>query len=300
MVLDGWAAPGSILGHEYSAVVQELGSSVQGWSVGDRVVGGPVRACGACAWCERGRTNLCAGRPRIGVDPTSGAFAGHRLVDQSCLYRVPDRVDLRTAALTEPLAVALRGVERGVERAGALPGAVLVSGAGPIGLLTVAVLAARGVSDITVSEPSPARRERALRLGARRCVHPDELDVPALPMDTVAEPYAVALECSGHPVATETALANLDRGGVMVLSGTGMHRPRFDTVRIILNELTVTGTFEYTPDDYAAALDLLAAGAIPTDAVLEAEDQPLGRLQWAMEELSQGRLTGKVLVRPDA
>jgi threonine dehydrogenase-like Zn-dependent dehydrogenase len=79
-----------------------------------------------------------------------------------------------------------------------------------------------------------------------------------------------------------------------------MRRPRFDPNRIILHELTVTGTVEYTPDDYRAALELLESGRLPTDLLIEPEDQPLGRLEWVLGQLSRGEVAGKVMVVPRA
>lgn len=293
---EDWGTPGSVAGHEYSGVVSEVGPGVVGWQCGDRVVGGPGQGCGRCRPCVAGRTNLCASRPRIGVDPFVGAFARFKLVDAGCLYRVPDHLDLRTAALTEPVAVALRGVRR----ADPAPDArVLVTGAGPIGLLTVAVLGTLGVTDITVSEPAAPRQARAAQLGAN-VIAPDRLEEPVMPMQSVPVPFQAAFECSGRKEAMEAALANLDVGGTLVLSGTGMRRPRLDPNRIILNELTVTGTVEYTPDDYRSAIGMLAAGLLPTGLLIEPEDQPLGRLEWVLGQLSRGELAGKVMVVPRA
>jgi 2-desacetyl-2-hydroxyethyl bacteriochlorophyllide A dehydrogenase len=298
MLYEDWGTPGSVAGHEYSGVVVEVGSAVAGWRVGDRAVGGPRPGCGRCRACESGRTNLCAGRARIGIDPFVGAFARYKLVDAECLYRLPERLDLRTAALTEPLAVALRGV------GGISPDRldrVLVTGAGPIGLLTVAVLLALGCTDITVSEPAPKRQALARQVGAQTVVGPDQLPgAPPLPMELVAEPFRAAIECSGRREAVESALASLDMGGVLVLSGTGMHRPRFDPNRIILNELTITGTVEYTPGDYRAALDLLEAEQLPTGLLIEPDDQPLDRLESVLGRLSRGELAGKVMMVPHA
>jgi (R,R)-butanediol dehydrogenase/meso-butanediol dehydrogenase/diacetyl reductase len=295
MLYEGWGTSGSIAGHEYSGVVVEVGSEVEEWQEGDRVVGGPGRGCGTCRSCASGRPNLCVGRPRIGLDPFYGAFATYKVLDADCVYRIPDGLDMRTAALTEPVAVALHGIRR----TGAGPGQrVLVTGAGPIGVLTVALLRAIGVDDITVTEPSPKRQDLARRVGADNVIDPDQLPQPALPMEVVAEPFDLAFECSGRKVAMEEALANLDRAGTLVLSGTGLQRPQFDPNRIILNELVVTGAMEYTPEDYLAALEILAGGRLPTDVILEPEDQPLGRLEWALEQLARGELAGKVLVVP--
>ncbi len=295
LVMEDWGTPGTIGGHEYSGVVAEVGSSVQGWTVGDRAVGGPGPGCGRCRPCRAGRTHLCLSSERS--TPRSGAYAAYKVVDADALFRVPDPLDLRTAALTEPLAVALRGVGR----AGAGPGdRVLVTGAGPIGLLTVAVLAAGGVTDITVSEPNPKRRRLAEKMGASTTISPEELQPPATSMDLVSQPYQFAFECSGRADAMEGAQASLDRAGTLVLSGTGMRRPRFDPNRLIVHELVVTGTVEYTQDDYRAALGLLASGQLPVDVLIEPGDLPLARLQWGMEQLMAGELAGKVLVSPNA
>ena len=294
---EDWGTPGSVAGHEYSGVVARLGESVEGWEIGDRAVGGPRRGCGRCPRCAVGRTNLCSGRPKVGLDPFVGAFAGYKAVDAACLYRIPEELDLRTAALTEPVAVALHGIRK-VDLSP--DHRVLVTGAGPIGVLHVAILRAMGVDDVTVSEPAPARRELARRVGARSVVEPDHLTQPTWPMELVEKPYQAAFDCSGNREAMENALANLDVAGTLVLSGTGMRRPRFDPNRIILNELTVTGTVEYTPDDYVASLDLLASGRLPTDMLIEPEDQPLSRLEWALGGLSRGEIAGKVMVVPRA
>jgi threonine dehydrogenase-like Zn-dependent dehydrogenase len=167
-------------------------------------------------------------------------------------------------------------------------------------VLTVAVLRELGVTEVTVSEPLAGRRELARRVGASSVIEPSILDKPELPMDVVARAFDVAFECSGRAEAMEDALANLARAGTLVLCGTGMRRPRLDPNRIILNELTVTGTVEYTPDDFRTALDLLASGRLPAGELIEPEDQPLSRVQWAMEQLSSGELTGKVMVIPRA
>jgi threonine dehydrogenase-like Zn-dependent dehydrogenase len=206
-------------------------------------------------------------------------------------------LELRPAALTEPLAVALRGVRR----SGVGPGGrVLVTGGGPIGVLTVAVLRALGIEDITVSEPAETRRQLARKVGAATTVLPGELGEPALPMDLIDAPFDAAIECSGRPEAMTAGLASLGRGGVLVLSGTGMNRPRLDTLRVILNELVITGSMEYTRDDFDAAIALLADDQVPSDVLIEPLDVPLSGVQRAMERLAAGEVAGKVMVAPRA
>lgn len=296
LMMEDWGTAGSTGGHEYSGVVVAVGTDVHGWAVGDQAVGGPGRGCGQCDRCATGRPQLCVRREAFTL-AHRGAFATYKVIDSGNLYPVPEGLDLRTAALTEPVAVALRGVRKTDPGP---PSRVLVTGGGPIGLLTVAVLRALGVDDVTVSEPNGRRRALAQRVGARAVLTPDQFERPRLPMEIVSEPFTAAIECSGNPQAMEDALTNLDRAGTLVLSGTGMRRPRFDTNRIILNELTIAGTVEYTPGDYEEALSLLASGRLPTSDLIEPEDQPLTRLQWAMEQLRDGALAGKVMVMPHA
>ncbi|HEX5265823.1 MAG TPA: alcohol dehydrogenase catalytic domain-containing protein [Acidimicrobiales bacterium] len=298
LMMEDWGLPGSVAGHEYSGEVAAVGAAVEGWGVGDRAVGGPGRGCGTCGPCRAGRTNLCVTRQLWNPDVSvTGAFAPFKAVDAASLFRVPEGLDLRTAALTEPLAVALHGVHRSAVPAGSR---ALVTGAGPIGLLTVAVLRAVGVADVTVSEPGARRRELATKVGAAVVGAPGDLPVPEMPMELVPAPFDVAFECSGRSDAMEAALANLGRAGTLVLSGSGMHRPRFDPNRIILNELVVTGTAEYTPADYEEALELLASARLPTADLIEPDDVPLSGMLAAMEQLVAGERAGKVMVVPRA
>lgn len=296
-LLDWGGRPGAIEGHEYSGTVVAVGPEVTEWRVGDHVVGGPSPRCGRCRFCLADRPSLCTGRGRVGVaeDEWQGAFARYKLVPADQLLRVPDGLDPRHAALTEPLAVALHGITRA---GGPRPGTRwLVTGGGPIGFLSVAALRALGVDDVVVSEPHERRRALCERLGART-VHPDELVAPAMPHDVVDEPFDAALECSGAHQAMESALAQLDRGGTLVLVGAGVRPPRFDNNRILLNELVVTGAFVYDHDGFPRALELLASGAVPAHLLVEPDDVPLDGILDAAIALAEGRRAAKAMVVP--
>ena len=297
-VVEGWAArPGSVHGHEYSGVIAAIGPDVHGWAVGDRVVGGPGRGCGTCRLCADGLTHLCLHRDRPGETPVQGAFAGYKRLEAGSLFRIPDGLDLRAAALSEPVAVALRGVHRSRARPG---DRVLVTGAGPIGLLTIAVLRAEGIDDVTVSEPGALRRQKALDVGASAVITPDDLTIPVSPTPLVDRPFQAAIDCSGRADAMVAALASLDRQGVLVLSGTGMVRPQLDHLRIILHELVVTGSLEYSRVEFQEAIDLLASGRLPVARLVEPDDVPLSAVADAMLRLAGGELAGKVMVVPRA
>jgi 2-desacetyl-2-hydroxyethyl bacteriochlorophyllide A dehydrogenase len=296
-VLDGWGRPGSVGGHEYAGTVVDVGAEVTGWSVGDGVVGGPRPTCGHCRACTAGRPSLCAGRDAPGAGGPDGAFARYVQVPADALVRVPAGLDLRTAALAEPLAVALHGIAQSGVQPG---GRALVCGAGPIGALVIAALRTQDV-EVVVTEPGEVRRDLATRLGAAEVLMPDDLDVPSFgDVGRVVDGAVdVAIECSGRASAMEAALTQLVRGGTLVLVGAGIDPPRFDQNRILVNELVVTGSFEYGAGGVADAVDLLASGALPVADLLEPADVPLPDLLGAMERLATGELAGKVLVIPD-
>jgi len=302
MVLDGWGQPGSVGGHEWSGQVSAVGPEARRrFAPGDRVVGGPAPGCGQCPPCRDDRIALCEARATPGTEGGDGAFADYVCVDEQALVPVPAGLDLRIAALAEPLAVALHAVTRAAPEPGQR---ALVCGAGPIGALAILALRARGVdpADIRVSEPNPTRRQLAASLGVAEVVTPDQLDVPSIaePRRLVADRVDVALECSGRASAMYAACAQLGPGGRLVLVGSGIESPRLDPNRILLNELVVTGAFEYDAGGIGEALDLLASGTLgrDVDTIVEPDDVDLDGLLGALEGLVAGKIAGKVLVQP--
>ena len=296
LVLDGWGQPDSIGGHEYTGRVVAVGDGVNEWSLGDQVVAGPSSRCGECRPCRSGRPSLCLARDAVGADDFQGAFARYARVPAEELLAVPAGLPMRTAALAEPLAVALHGITLGDVEPG---DRVIVFGAGPIGALSTAALVAQGHDQVTVVEPSESRQDLARELGATTVVHPDELAAPGWhPGHLVDEPFDAALECSGRAAAMEAALGQLGRAGRLVLVGAGMERPSFDPNRILLNELVITGAFTYDADGFPRALELLSSGRLPVDRLIEPTDVPLSGLLDAMNDLAAGRTAGKVMITP--
>jgi threonine dehydrogenase-like Zn-dependent dehydrogenase len=217
------------------------------------------------------------------------------VVERARVLPVPAGLDARAAALTEPVAIALHAMHLAEATEPGLR--VLVTGGGPVGLLMVAVLAAHGVTDVTVSEIAPARRDRAAALGARAVVTPD--DLPAAPMGRpVAAPFDLAFECSGHASAAAQALDQLDAAGSLVFVGTGRELPRMNHNRMIILELSAIGAYNYDAAGFAPALDLLASGRLPLDLLIEPTDVGLAEVLPTMHRLAAGELAGKVLVRP--
>jgi 2-desacetyl-2-hydroxyethyl bacteriochlorophyllide A dehydrogenase len=294
LVLERYARPGSVLGHEWCGRIAALGTAVEGWAVGDRVVAGPKDGCGACRACRAGRPAVCRQRGPSEYFSLNGAFAEFVVVEASRLIAVPYEVDDRAAALTEPLAVVLHALTLAAPHP---PDRVLVTGAGPLGLLVIAALRARGIEHITVSEPAPLRRSQAEKVGARRTLEPSDLPEPPMG-EPVDDAYDIVFECSGRADAATAALDQLDRAGILVSLGTGSEAPRFNHNRMIVLELTVIGSYNYDDGGFHDALALLASGALPIDDLLDPDDVALDGVFDAIVGSAEGHRRGKVLVDP--
>ncbi len=231
-------------------------------------------------------------------EQADGAFAEYILCRAGGVLRLPEGLSPRHAALAEPLSVALHGITR----SGVAPGdSVMIFGAGPIGALSVAALHAMGITDITVVEPHEGRRQLAADLGVTSLVDPADLEVfpPWEPERMSSRAVHVVLECSGHRAAIEAGFCQLTRGGILVMVGAGIDHPTFDINRMILNELTVTGSFVYDLGGFERALELLASDGFPADRLIDPGDIPLNGIVDALEALAGGRIAGKVMVVPE-
>jgi (R,R)-butanediol dehydrogenase/meso-butanediol dehydrogenase/diacetyl reductase len=231
-------------------------------------------------------------------DHGDGAFAEYILCRAAGVLRLPEGLSGRHAALAEPLSVALHGITR----SGVVPGdTVMVFGAGPIGALSLAALRALGITDVTVVEPHQGRRRLAADLGASAVLDPAELEVfPSWePERLSSRAVHVVLECSGHRAAIEAGFHQLLRGGILVMVGAGIDHPTFDINRMILNELTVTGSFVYDLGGFERALELLATDGFPADLLIDPSEVPLNGIGEALEDLALGRIAGKVMVVPE-
>jgi (R,R)-butanediol dehydrogenase/meso-butanediol dehydrogenase/diacetyl reductase len=257
-------------------------------------VSNPTGGCGYCRACRRGRPSVCRRREATDYLGFNGAFCQYKIVTADQLLALPDGLSMRSAALAEPTAIAIHAATLAEVEP---DDRVLITGGGAVGLLILAVLAARGVTRITVSEPAPIRQARARDLGAN-VVTPD--DLPAAGMgQIVADAFDVAFECSGHASAAEAALDQLDFGGTLVFVGTGGAPPRINHNRMIILELSIIGTYNYDADGFRSAVALLASGGLPIDLLIAPDDVPLDGLQDVIAQLVRGEIPGKVMVRPE-
>ena len=285
---------GAIPGHEVVAEVAALGPEVSGWQSGDPVVARGSKSCGQCEYCRSGRPHLCIlPQGQFGLGRRPGGFAQFLVTDHDTLLRVPPSLDLAHAALTEPLSVAMHAVELSEIEAGQ---GVLVTGAGPIGLLVIEMLKSRGVRPIIVSEPSAGRRALAARLGVDKVVDPTTEDLAEVVRAAMGRgPHAV-LETSGTSAAAQAGFGMLRPAGVLLVVGGGEASYTFSSLALMARELRVQGSYG-SGGCMPAALDMLAAGKVQA-ADIVTRIASLAEGDACMRELSDSPAHGKVLIDP--
>jgi 2-desacetyl-2-hydroxyethyl bacteriochlorophyllide A dehydrogenase len=278
----------AVIGHEMAGRVAAVGAGVEGWSAGDPVTVMPLRWCGDCAACRAGHRHVCQNLVFVGID-SPGAMQQSWTVPQGLLVRLPEDVRLDHAALTEPVAVAVHDVRRAALAAGET---ALVVGGGPIGLLIALVATAEG-ADVLVSEPSAHRRAVAEQLGLAT------VDPAAAPGQveawTAGAGVRVAFEVSGASAGLATATAALAVRGRLVVVAIHNEPKPVDLFRVFWRELTLIGARVYERADFERAVELVAAGAIPADALIS-RVEPLRRTAEAFDALEAGGDVMKVLI----
>ena len=286
---------GTVLGHEFSGVIAELGESVEGFSAGDRVAVFPFSPCDECPNCRRGDYHVCqqAAVAGLGLGANPGAYAESVVVDSWMLIPIPDELTYEHAALIEPLAVALHGVNIGETGAG---DRCVVIGAGPIGVMTALALRARGVERVLVVEKNERRQERMRSLGfdalGLEDVHAKVFE--AFPGDLPD----VVFECAGNPAAPQLAAELVRSRGIIVLLGVLEELVEISQLTLLVKEAQMRASFAYRREDFQEAIDLLVNGALPSDHLIT-RTAPLEEAQ-AMFECLEDPATQdiKILLRP--
>ncbi len=289
-------------GHEMAGTVEALGpplgesGAAPVFAAGDRVVVANSAPCGRCEWCARGRENLCSSLLYL-----NGGFAEYLLVPapflRASVHRCPPGLPLAVAALAEPLACVLHGLDAAaLERRSD----VAVYGAGPIGLLFVEVLARAG-HRVVAADPNSGRLATALALGAAAGVHVGreggEADRVRL-RSLAGDGFDLAVEATGSPAAWWDALASARQGGTALLFGgcpPGTSVP-LDTHRLHYSEIAIKSAYHHRPATFAAALALLASG-LQSPAVLLSARRPVGEVEEALWSMMR-KEAFKVVIEP--
>jgi L-iditol 2-dehydrogenase len=247
-----------ILGHEASGRIVAVGKDVHDREPGMRVALEPGVPCGHCEQCRTGKYNLCPDVQFFATPPVDGAFTQYLVLDSAFAHPVPDHVSYDAAALVEPLSVGLWACQKAQVRVGSN---VLITGAGPIGIITGLVARANGAQQITISDINEDRLRRAEQLGFTT-VNPSQAAI------TDANPPDVFIECSGAAQAIQDGINALKPAGTAVLVGMSANGTVEIPIHVIQGkELWLTGTFRYA-HTYPSAIALVSSGAVDLDALV--------------------------------
>jgi threonine 3-dehydrogenase len=229
-----------VVGHEFVGEVVELGSAVSdGVTMGDLVSGEGHVVCGTCRNCRAGRRHLCARPDSIGVT-RAGAFAEYLVLPEGNVWQHKSGIDLDVAAVFDPFGNA-------VHTALAFPvfgEDVLITGAGPIGLMAAAVVQHAGARHVVISDVNEYRLDLAKMVGVTMAVNPTTTSLTAAQHELgMAEGFDVGLEMSGKEQALREMIDNMSHGGRIALLGLPSKEFTLDFSTIVLNSLTMTGIY---------------------------------------------------------
>jgi L-iditol 2-dehydrogenase len=247
-----------ILGHESMGRVVELGDEAKRHAVGDRVTLEPGVPDMTCRECRAGRYNLCPNVRFFATPPIDGAFARYVAIHEDFAFAMPENLSDDAGALMEPLSVGIWANWKAGTRAG---DRVLVTGSGPIGLVSLQVALAEGATEVTVTDVAPERLEIAERMGATRTINVAEESLEGVEADAL-------IECSGNERALGDGIGCLRPAGTAVVVGMGPgETANLPLATVQTKEIWLTGTFRYA-NTYPAAIALAASGRVDLDALV--------------------------------
>ncbi|HEV7898758.1 MAG TPA: NAD(P)-dependent alcohol dehydrogenase [Planosporangium sp.] len=271
-----------VLGHETSGVVVDRGALADRHATGQRVALEPGVPCGQCRECRQGRYNLCPDVRFFATPPVDGSMARYVAIQQDFAHPVPDELSDDAAALIEPLSVGIWANRKAGTTVGSR---VLVTGAGPIGVLAAQVARAAAAAHVAIVDVNPDRLATAAALGV------DETIDARQPADLAAADPDILIECTGVAPVVRAGIHALRPAGTAVLVGMSADPDMpLPVARIQSRELTVTGTFRYA-HTYPDAIALAASGRVRLDDLVGAR-LPLEQAEAA---LRMGRTDPSVL-----
>lgn len=291
--------PPAVFGHELAGVICEVQSPKSkvknwNWKIGDRVVAANSAPCGECFYCRNGQENLCEDLQFLNGAYAESIVVPARLVRKN-LLRLKPGTDFCDAALVEPLACVVQGVEDTKLRTGQN---VLVIGAGPIGLMFVALAKNLG-GNVTVAGRRAARLAAARRLGAEQVIDVgDDRELVTKVRKATRGNFDIVIEAVGQPETWEAAVQLVRKGGTVNFFGgcPSGAKVSFDTELIHYSHLTLLASFHHTPRAVRRALEFIEAGAIRARDFVDGEC-PLSRLPELFKTMAEGHHAIKTLIK---
>lgn len=259
----GRRIPPIVMGHEAAGLIEQVGSDVKDYAVGDRVTFDSTVYCGTCEYCGRGEVNLCDNRQVLGVScgdyRRHGAFAELVAVPARILYRLPEGFAFEEAAMLEAVSVALHGVRTAQVKAGS---SALVIGAGMIGLLTAQAARAAGCAEVLIADVDADRLALAREVGIPETLQlTGQALVDEILRRTEGRGMDVALEAVGRAETVHAAIECVRRGGTVSLIGNIQPEVPIPLQRVVTREIRLQGSCA-SAGEYPEAIRLVANGAI--------------------------------------
>jgi L-iditol 2-dehydrogenase len=288
--------PPAVFGHELAGLISELSEAgaQAGWSVGDRVVVANSAPCGCCFHCQAGQENICDDLLFLNGAYAESIAVPARLVGKNLLLLKPE-TDFLDAALVEPLACVVQGIDDAKMRSGQH---VLILGAGPIGLMFVALAKALGCK-VTVAGRRPARLAAARSLGAAQVIDiGDGADLVSKVRAATKEHFDVVIEAVGKPDVWEACVHLVRKGGTVNFFGgcPAGTTVTLDTTLIHYSDLTLLASFHHTPRTIRRALEFIESGVIRAADFVDGECG-LSELPGLLKSMTAGNRVVKTLVR---
>ncbi|MFJ1576526.1 zinc-dependent alcohol dehydrogenase family protein [Streptomyces sp. NPDC088182] len=287
-ILQGEFAPTLpiVPGHEFAGEIVEIGAEVTELSVGDKVAVDPSLYCNECRYCRSGRGNLCDRWNAIGVSKPGGA-AEFAVAPVANCVKLPDHIDVKDAALIEPLSCAVRGYD--VLRS-TLGADVLIYGSGTMGLMMLELAKRTGAAGVDVLDINPERLATAGKLGcSRTAASADEFDRPG--------GWDVVIDATGSAGAIQDGLGRIAKGGTFLQFGVADYATTavIEPYRIYNKEITITGSMAVL-HSYERAAALFATGVLDP-AVFISDRLPLEQYPQAIDRFKAGQ-GRKIVVQP--
>ena len=228
-----------VVGHEYVGEVVEVGQEVNGFEVGDRVSGEGHITCGYCRNCRAGRRHLCRNTVGVGVN-RQGAFAEYLVIPAFNAFKIPDNISDDLAAIFDPFGNAVH-----TALSFNLSGEdVLITGAGPIGIMAAAVAKHVGARHVVITDVNDYRLDLALNMGASRAINVGKQNIENCMQELgMTEGFDVGMEMSGVPAAFSSMLSNMNHGGKIAMLGIPPSDMAIDWTEVIFKGLEIKGVY---------------------------------------------------------
>lgn len=295
----GRRQPPMIMGHEASGSIVEIGSEVQGFSVGDRVTFDSTVYCGSCGFCQSGDINLCNNRRVVGVScdeyKSAGAFAEYIPLPPRVLYKFGQNLDFAKACMVEPLSIAFHAVNITDIKLG---NSVVVIGAGIIGQMVVQAARLAGVGKLIVVDLDDDRIAKSCKHGADYGLNSGNVDVVAeVEKITGGKMADIVIEAVGADATINMGIDCLKKGGAMTIIGNISPTITLPLQKVVTRELKIQGSCA-SAGEYPACLEFLERGVIDVSDAISAVEPMTNGQSWFDRLHSREAGLNKIILKP--